>query len=238
MIIPCFAFKTLDEYRENSGTLELEKPNHCLVCNAADSFWRHGSFKRSVIHEGSKLVVSIQRYLCSSCGKTVSLLFSFLIAYKMHSVSAVAEAIERYSKTETTYRKTAEESSSLDSEDCTPCPSHSSIFQWVKAMATRAKLLSFQIQKELVLRGRDRQVSEMPSRLCPNAWKAKSESKQECLNDLAECVQLGSLLMAAGSNVMELLHAEFLKNVETIQMIMCNRLIKLYAPQRSRHLLC
>jgi uncharacterized protein DUF6431 len=236
MIIPCFAFESLEEYNEKSDSVDLVKPDQCGACGAEECFWGHGCYQRTVVHEGTETLVKVRRYLCRWCGKTVSLLFSFLVAYRKHSASTVAEGIERYSTAETTYRGVATALSSLDAEDQPPNPSHSTAFRWIKDIAARAESLCFHIQKELILRGK-LQASNIDSGYCPNSWKARTEEKELNLNRLAEGIQLGLLLVENSEKIMELLHTVFLKNVETIQMILCNHLIKLSAPQNLRHMI-
>ena len=235
MIIPCFAFESLDEYNEKSESVALAKPHQCNACGAKECFWGHGCYQRMVVHEGTETLVKVRRFLCRWCGKTVSLLFSFLVAYRKHSASTVAEGIERYSSSETTYRGVATALSSLEAEE-PPSPSHSTAFRWVKDIAVRAESLCFHIQKELILRGK-LQASKVESGYCPNSWKARTEEKELNLNRLAEGIQLGFLLVENNEKIMELLHAAFLKNVETIQMILCKHLVELLAPQNLRHMI-
>ncbi len=236
MIIPCFAIKSLEEYQNLSDAVELRKPTLCEACGSTNCFWGHGSFQRTVVHEGIETLVQIKRFLCRWCGKTVSLLFSFLVAYRKHSASTVAAGVEKYSSSETSYRKISTDLSSLDSEDRPPNPSHGTVFRWVKDIALRAESLCFHLQKELILRGKHLQASKAESGYCPNSWKAKTEQKRTHLDTLAEYVHLGSLLVESSEKILEELHAVFLRNVETIQMILSNRLVKLSAPQNLRHI--
>lgn len=236
MIIPCFAFNSIEEYQNGKDRLSFEKPSHCKACGAKGCFWGHGSFERTVMQEGLEIQVRIPRFLCHGCGKTVSLLFSFLVAYRRHSAAAIATAVENYSREETTYRQLSGELASLDSGDKSPSPSHSSIFQWVRMMVNKANSLSVQVQKELVLRGMSNKLEAAKSSTCPNAFKSRCLQKQASLNVLSEFLCLGALLVdSSATNVAVKLHAFFLRNVETIQMMLCGHLIRLSAPQSLKH---
>jgi hypothetical protein len=237
MIIPCFAFETLQEYKDNFERTIFEKPRQCKHCEAIDSFWRHGNFRRKVIEDGAETIVKIPRLLCHSCGKTVSLLFSFLIAHTQHIASTVADGVEKYCITDTSYRQVSGELNALDSKDKPTSPSHSSIFRWVKVAARKATQINFQIQKEAAMRAIQDLSHFSCIGICPNAEKAKSSSKCNLLNDLLECLQLAALLVDSHAGVVRRLHTFFLQNVETIQMILCNHLIELRAQQNARHMI-
>jgi len=235
MIIPCFAFNSIDEYQARTDNFKFEKPSQCKICGAIGCFWGHGSFQRTVLQEGAEIQVSIRRFLCHNCGKTVSLLFSFLVAYRKHSAATISAAVEIYSKEETTYRQISCDLAELDSKDSPQSPAHSSIFQWVRLMANKATPLAIQAQKELLLRGRINELEELAGSTCPNAFKSKFKEKQSNLNALSEFIGLGSLLVAGSSGIAVRLHTFFLRNVETIQMMLCGHSIRLSAPQSLKH---
>lgn len=234
MIIPCFVFKSLQEYLENFGVVKIPRPKLCLACGASSCFWGHGSFQRTVIQDGTETSIRIPRFLCSSCGKTVSLLFSFLVAFRQHAAGVIATSIESYGTSSTSYRQISNEMAPVEAQEA-PRPGHTSIFRWVQELSSRAAKLNFQIQKELTLRGKDGELLCASNSFCPNAWKAKTRQKQIDLEILAEGLQLGGLLVEEQVEVLNLLSAFFLEKVETIQMILSNHLIKLSAPQNLEH---
>lgn len=235
MIIPCFVFKTLQEYLDNFGIAKIPRPKLCLSCGASGCFWGHGSFQRKAIQDGIEASIRIPRFLCKSCGKTVSLLFSFLVAFRQHTAGAIASGIESYATSSTSYRQTSNEMAPVDSQDKPPRPGHACIFRWVRDLSSRALRLNFHIQKELTLRGREGKLLCANRSPCPNAWKAKTEEKRTDLDALAECCQLASLLVGADSGILNRLSAFFLEKVETIQMILGNHLIELSGPQNLIH---
>ena len=174
MIIPFFAFDSVDEYLTNSDKIIKERPVQCYSCDGIRCFWGHGAYWRSVQHDGIETRIKIKRFICRICGKTVSLLFSFLVAHRKHSAKDIAAGTEEYATAETSYRRVSDALSPLDSTDRTPCPSHSTVFRWVKDTCNRANSLCFQIQKELMLRGQYLEASEPSTGGCPNAWKANA----------------------------------------------------------------
>ena len=102
-------------------------------------------------------------------------------------------------------------------------------------MANKATPLAIQAQKELLLRGRINELEELAGSTCPNAFKSKFKEKQSNLNALSEFIGLGSLLVAGSSGIAVRLHTFFLRNVETIQMMLCGHSIRLSAPQSLKH---
>ncbi|WP_423244837.1 DUF6431 domain-containing protein [Fonticella tunisiensis] len=51
---------------------------------------RHCHYDRNVVTLNQHFIISIQRFLCPCCGKTYSLLPSFLIPYFIYTLSLLA----------------------------------------------------------------------------------------------------------------------------------------------------
>jgi hypothetical protein len=233
MIIPVFEPATLAEYIK-LGAPQAPRPSLCPKCRECESFWRHGSFERLAIEGMLEASVRIQRFLCHICGLAVSCLFAFLVPYRQATASLVAQAVTEYAGSPTTYRQTAEEMSPLESTS-PPKPSHSQVFRWVQGVANKAERLLLQVQKELLLQGRADDVQNMIGVPCPNAHRAHSICKAVLLNRLAELLQFANLLVGENSNSMTALHSNFLSQVESLQVILSERVIRLANPQTMKH---
>jgi transposase-like protein len=61
----------------------------CSCCGYEGMLHSHGHYHRNVVTLHGHFVISIQRFLCPSCGKTYSLLPSFLIPYFIYSFDVV-----------------------------------------------------------------------------------------------------------------------------------------------------
>ena len=65
----------------------------CKNCGYSGMLHRHGHYDRNVVTLNSHFIISIQRFICPSCGKTYSLLPSFLIPYFIYSFDAVMSCL-------------------------------------------------------------------------------------------------------------------------------------------------
>lgn len=234
MILPVFKPATFAEYIK-SGAPEVPRPLICPGCGTEGSFWQHDSFKRQAFEGELSATVKIQRFLCSACGLTVSCLFAFLVPYKRATAALIAQAATDYATTKRrTYRQEATELSELGSE-APPQPSHAQVFRWVRSVCKKAEGLLLQVQKEAALLGRFDVLESTASVGCPNAWRAHTIEKARSLNQLAELIQRAALLVSGG-NLLEL-QTHFLSQVESLQAIFCDRFIRLFTPQKVKHVI-
>jgi hypothetical protein len=108
-----------------------------------------------------------------------------------------------------------------------------SVFRWTDLLGTRSKRLHRQIQKEFMLAGQPWQglsvVPEYP--VSPSSGRAKSEEKKERLNGLFGLVELSKVFIGSAASVLEELHAYFLKNIESRQLMLTGRKITKRAQQ-------
>ena len=109
MIIFWFCAKCLAEYLElmKRGKLgEVERPKQCN-CGKANSFWVHGSYLRWVEAFADKAKIKIYRFKCKVCGNTVSVFPCFVVPGYRYAMEVIADGIEGYATTATTYRDEA-----------------------------------------------------------------------------------------------------------------------------------
>lgn len=71
------------------GKKNIQHMYGCSCCGYEGMLHRHGHYDRNVVTLNSHFIISIQRFICPSCGKTYSLLPSFLIPYFIYSFDVV-----------------------------------------------------------------------------------------------------------------------------------------------------
>jgi len=95
-------------YFECNGQIEIERPSRCPrrkeECGSKEPMRKNGSYPRQVIYFGLLFVLSILRFRCGRCGKTVSRPFSWLVPYKRFSIEVIASGLEAYATEESKYR--------------------------------------------------------------------------------------------------------------------------------------
>lgn len=224
MIIISFVFRSLAEYLVKGKELEVVRPDTCPKpsCRRKDCFWKHTAYSRQVQDGDEPVSIKIQRFKCRYCDLVVSCLFSFLVPYRRHSARVVADSIETYATAPATaplesYRKLA------DDRGCT----RMSVFRWTDFLGTKSRDLLCQVQKEFMLCGRPWQMlSSVPEHpTSPSSSRAKSQEKKEKLNGLFGLVEIAKAFIGSAEYVLEELHAHFLKNIESRQLILTGRKI-------------
>jgi hypothetical protein len=230
MMIIYFTFKSLAEYLAAGNKTEVARPDECAFCRRRDCFWKHTGYDR-LAQDGDEEAVSIriQRFYCKYCTLVVSCLFSFLAPYRRHSAKIVGESVERYVTAPAivpleSYRKIA-----LD-HNC----GRMSVWHWVNNVEKKSLGLHCQVQKEFILSGRPWQMlSAVPEQsTSPSSDRAKSVGKKEQLNQLFLLIEISKLFFGSTACVLEKLHAHFLKNIESKQLILTGRKIEQRAQQR------
>lgn len=86
---------SIDNFSKNITKLLFFKEKNirhlygCSCCGYEGMLHRHGHYDRNVVTFTQHFVLSIQRFLCPCCGKTYSLLPSFLIPYFIYTFDVV-----------------------------------------------------------------------------------------------------------------------------------------------------
>jgi len=224
MIIIVFAFKSLAEYLNRNVNYEVERPDSCprRSCRRRHFFWKHTGYTRHAHDGGEPELLRIQRFRCRYCHLVVSCLFSFLVSYRRYSAQIVAICTEIYATAPAiapleSYRKIAGD------QGC----SRMSLWRWVKLLGKRSQDLQCQVQKEFMLSGLPWQkLSTVPEKaMSPSSCRAKSANKQEQLNGLFLLIEISKVFLGSVAVALEQLHAHFLKNIESRQLILTGRKI-------------
>ena len=201
----------VQQYFQLGGKVEVPRPRCCPrrreECGSTEPMRKNGSYARQVIYWGLLFVLSILRFRCGRCGKTVSRPYSWLVPYKRFSAEVVAAGAEAYATRETTYRaqsgvlsepeflepemdirqtrlyselqkKGAITRAQTRDEGCRP--SHCAVFRWVEFVCRRSEVVVQQLQKELVRRQKDLKHCPKESVVKnPNSYKAQPDEKGE-----------------------------------------------------------
>lgn len=76
---------------------ELEKtcihPDDCPICQAVGQMIGHGYYKRQPQDGGKGWLIRIKRWKCKACGKTVSVLPSFLLRYRHYLLEVIEKVL-------------------------------------------------------------------------------------------------------------------------------------------------
>lgn len=75
------------------GEKNIQHMYGCSFCGYEGMLHRHGRYDRNVVTLHEHSIISIQRFLCPSCGKTYSLLPSILIPYFIYSFDVVLSCL-------------------------------------------------------------------------------------------------------------------------------------------------
>jgi len=75
------------------GGKNIQHMHSCSFCGYEGMLHRHGCYGRNVVTLHEHSIISIQRFLCPSCGKTYSLLPSILIPYFIYSFDVVVSCL-------------------------------------------------------------------------------------------------------------------------------------------------
>ena len=114
MIVPVESIvcNSVLKFFEMGGNVEVPRPSRCPrpkeECGSLEPLRRNGTYPRQVIYWGMLFVLSILRFRCGKCGKTVSRPLSWLVPYKRFSAEMIAAGVEAYVVVETSYRKVSD----------------------------------------------------------------------------------------------------------------------------------
>lgn len=230
---------SLKEYFKRIGkVLRAERPGRrCWDCWMKDCYWRHGGFTRWVEEGGYICEIVVERFKCKFCGATVSVVPCFVVPQRQYTLKQMAEGIESYATTPTTYRDEVKRMGAVEQRsEKLPGSSVSQLFLWVGLLAKRAEELLLDLQRLCVAGSvAEEDLEEAENAKCPNAWKAQIPGKGNKLNALAKVVSYGKLLFkGAESAVLEPLGMLFLKNVEGMQRIFANERLRMPTPHKTR----
>jgi hypothetical protein len=211
---------------------------------------KNGSYPRQVIYWGLLFILSILRFRCGRCGKTVSRPYSWLVPYKRFSADVIAAGVEAYATVESSYRDLSGALSEPEFQEAERdirqtelyrelsergaikpavtkgkgCrPSHCATFYWVDFVCRRIERILQQLQKELVRRQKD--LKELPPESAvenANSYKSQTNKKIRELDRLAFATTASRLLLKENDRVWERLRAYFVAQAEHCKDLLTN----------------
>jgi hypothetical protein len=78
-------------YADAIPTPDCARPDHCPQCHARAPLIGHGVYHRTLVDVEFDGSIPVRRYLCQSCGRTVSLLPEFALPYLRFSITVIAQ---------------------------------------------------------------------------------------------------------------------------------------------------
>ena len=80
----------IQRYFDEIADPDRYRPDHCPQCEAQHPLTGHGFYRRTLVDAAFDGVISVRRYLCLCCKRTVSLLPEFALPWLRFSISVIA----------------------------------------------------------------------------------------------------------------------------------------------------
>lgn len=231
MIIHDRRFLSLKQYVK-AGCPALKKPENCPRCKDKDCLWKNGNYEREAREMEMVCRITVPRFRCRKCHFVFSLFLGFLMLYRRFTTRVVAECIDKYLRTETTYRTIAREVSPERYELARP--SFGRVSEWIDDFTKHAQeTLGLKINRACVLNGLEAWLGA--DALSPNSWKAHTKEKEQRL-DRATTVLVEGKLLVKQTHFLRRLRKYFLENFKPSFDIFSGHLSRLSLSQNSEHL--
>ncbi|CAM4026533.1 DUF6431 domain-containing protein [Paenibacillus alkaliterrae] len=86
----------LPRYAELGKENDFPDIDCCPICRAKNRLQRHGFYERNALEEEMTYRIPICRLLCPDCGKTVSILPTFLLPYFQYTMACIIRILLTY----------------------------------------------------------------------------------------------------------------------------------------------
>lgn len=80
---------SIQQYADEIADANRYRPNHCPQCEAKQPLSGHGFYRRTLVDAAFDGVISVRRYLCRTCKRTVSLLPEFALPWLRFSITVI-----------------------------------------------------------------------------------------------------------------------------------------------------
>jgi Domain of unknown function (DUF6431) len=81
---------SVEQYLDQLSDPDQYRPAHCPQCQAKQPLIAHGFYTRTIADATFDGSISVRRYLCDTCRRTVSLLPEFALPYLRSSIAVIA----------------------------------------------------------------------------------------------------------------------------------------------------
>lgn len=221
-------FRQYLELMREGISAEPARPHQCWKCAREDCFWKHGWYQRSVEEGDEREEIAIARFKCYWCGKTVSVLPSFVVPKRRYTMNVVAEGVERYATKPTTYRDCVTKLGATG-------PSPTQLFRWVALLVERVNALTLEAQASCIDTDvPDEQMEQAETAKCPNSCYAVTVGKRKKLDQLAKLVAFCRALYKKERDILLEFGKELLQDVEQMQQMFAHEGIWMPTPQRVK----
>jgi hypothetical protein len=85
--------RSVQAYVEHFAELVFPRPQVCPHCQAAGRMIGHGFYQRKALTQQHIYLVRIKRWYCTACGRTVSLLPSFLLCFRWYVLEVIYQVV-------------------------------------------------------------------------------------------------------------------------------------------------
>lgn len=224
------AARCLSEYidlRDRGALGEPERPRECEACGEVDCYWAHGSYSRKVEEGEIRAEIAVPRWKCRWCAATLSVLPCFVVPWCRYTMRVIAAGVTSYATKPTTYR---DEVMKLGETG----PSPVQLFRWVAFFVEGVNGLLLDVQRMCIAAGMEaEELLEFEELVCPNAWKAVIEGKDEKLNTAGKVVAFAQALFKDSVDwVLEHLGMEMLRR--EARRIFAGQTCMISTPQRRK----
>ncbi len=120
------------EYTEHWSELVFPRPSECPQCHAEDTLLGHGFYVRTALSATQVYVVHVKRWYCKACGRTVSLLPSFLLRFRQYLLDVIQLVVVTRIEDEASWAQVAQRSA------VEGVPSSRTIRRWCDSFADHA----------------------------------------------------------------------------------------------------
>jgi transposase-like protein len=131
------------EYAEGWSRLVFPRPSECPQCRVVDTLIGHGFYERKALSPTQVYVLRIKRWYCKACGRTVSLLPSFLLRFRHYLLDVIQSVVVTRFEDAASWTQVAQTCAVEEA------PSARTMRRWCDALAEHASVWGAAIQQTL-----------------------------------------------------------------------------------------
>lgn len=222
--------------REANRYFVPDRPDACPDCHARNSFWVKGYYFRWFVDGDVEEIFPVPRYICRWCHLVVSVLFAFLVPYRQFTKNVVAEGVEQYLSSRTTYRQVAGQIAG-DGDEMQK-PHHSQVWRWVGLLASRAAWrLNLALQRICVRLGKTAELLGLHEIVCSNSCRTQVAGKGRQLNSGSRLLALTKIIFEIKIDFVATLQTYLIDFLHPPLSILTGRAVRLLTPQSLQHLI-
>jgi len=217
------------------GGKEIPRCPPCPSC-IDGRLQRHGHYFRE--YQGKEIRIEVLK--CSSCPKSHSCQFDFLVPHSQSTAEELGELAEKYLTEETSYDRVGWEVEEEEGEG-----HRSQAFGVVERLCENREWIRSFVEKQLMRPGETLWRRKQPEAVeedagaeeaCPNAWKAWKEEKKQALSQLSETLK--RYAQSTGkrmAKVIEEMHMASMLLSTPFSLLTCAECPRLSAPKKRRY---